>query len=106
MCAEGEPGCRVDSSCREDSGDARYADDASCCMVGADDEVTQCCQPPVACTKEAKACPDGSTVGRGGPDCEFAPCSSARECADDVQWCPDGTEAVFFRINLKFLKKF
>jgi len=29
---------------------------------------------PVACTEEAKICPDGSAVGRGGPDCEFAPC--------------------------------
>ena len=27
-----------------------------------------------ACTKEAKICPDGSVVGRAGPDCEFAPC--------------------------------
>lgn len=27
-----------------------------------------------ACTKEAKLCPDGSAVGRTGPDCEFAPC--------------------------------
>jgi hypothetical protein len=29
---------------------------------------------PVACTMEAKQCPDGSYVGRGGPDCSFAPC--------------------------------
>jgi hypothetical protein len=28
----------------------------------------------VPCTLEAKACPDGSFVGRQGPDCEFAPC--------------------------------
>lgn len=27
-----------------------------------------------ACTEEAKICPDGSAVGRTGPDCEFAPC--------------------------------
>ena len=27
-----------------------------------------------ACTEEAKICPDGSAVGRVGPDCEFAPC--------------------------------
>ncbi len=31
---------------------------------------------PVACTKEAKICPDGSAVGRTGPNCEFAPCPS------------------------------
>lgn len=29
---------------------------------------------PVACTLEAKVCPDGSTVGRTGPNCEFAIC--------------------------------
>ncbi len=28
----------------------------------------------VACTQEAKMCPDGSAVGRTGPNCEFAPC--------------------------------
>jgi hypothetical protein len=28
----------------------------------------------VACTLEAKLCPDGSAVGRVGPKCEFAPC--------------------------------
>ena len=29
---------------------------------------------PMACTQEAKLCPDGSYVGRTGPNCEFAPC--------------------------------
>lgn len=29
---------------------------------------------PVACTEEAKMCPDGSSVGRIAPSCEFAPC--------------------------------
>ncbi|MES2224083.1 MAG: hypothetical protein V4469_04095 [Patescibacteria group bacterium] len=28
----------------------------------------------VACTMEAKQCPDGSYIGRQGPNCEFAPC--------------------------------
>lgn len=27
-----------------------------------------------ACTQEAKICPDGSSVGRTGPNCEFAEC--------------------------------
>jgi hypothetical protein len=33
-------------------------------------------QPPGGpnCTTEAKICPDGSGVGRTGPNCEFAPC--------------------------------
>lgn len=29
---------------------------------------------PVYCTEDAKLCPDGSYVGRTGPDCEFAAC--------------------------------
>lgn len=29
---------------------------------------------PVACTEEAKQCPDGSYVARTGPNCEFAAC--------------------------------
>ncbi len=29
-----------------------------------------------ACTQEAKLCPDGSYVGRSGPNCEFTPCPS------------------------------
>jgi hypothetical protein len=29
---------------------------------------------PIACTKEAKICPDGSAVGRVGQNCEFAEC--------------------------------
>jgi hypothetical protein len=35
--------------------------------------------PPqeIACTKEAKQCPDGSVVGRSGPKCEFAACPTA-----------------------------
>jgi hypothetical protein len=32
-------------------------------------------QTPAACTMDAKACPDGTYVGRQGPNCEFAPCS-------------------------------
>lgn len=28
----------------------------------------------VACTMDAKICPDGTAVGRSGPNCEFSPC--------------------------------
>ena len=28
----------------------------------------------VACTMEAKICPDGTAVGRQGPSCDFSPC--------------------------------
>ena len=31
-----------------------------------------------ACTQEAKICPDGSAVGRTGPQCEFSPCPSPK----------------------------
>ncbi len=31
----------------------------------------------VACTQEAKICPDGSAVGRSGDDCAFATCPTA-----------------------------
>ena len=30
-----------------------------------------------ACTLEAKICPDGTSVGRVPPDCEFAPCPAS-----------------------------
>ena len=33
--------------------------------------------PSVGCTMEAKICPDGSAVGRTGPDCAFAVCPSS-----------------------------
>lgn len=32
---------------------------------------------PVACTADAKLCPDGSSVGRSGPNCEFDACPAA-----------------------------
>jgi len=37
-----------------------------------------------ACTLEAKICPDGTAVGRSGPDCAFAACPAGNvEDADD-----------------------
>lgn len=41
---------------------------------------------PVACTMEAKMCPDGSFVGRTGPGCEFAACPDA-EIVSVTQYC-------------------
>ncbi|HEY9480731.1 MAG TPA: hypothetical protein VIR98_00690 [Candidatus Paceibacterota bacterium] len=35
---------------------------------------TQGIPPGVVCTMDAKLCPDGSYVGRQGPNCEFAQC--------------------------------
>ncbi len=55
----------------------------------------------VACPMEAKQCPDGSYVGRVGPNCEFAACpkvaqkpaSAPLDCINDVlvKRCPDGS---------------
>lgn len=62
--------------------------------------------PPVnntACTQEAKVCPDGSAVGRTGPDCEFAPCpqivgndSDAHGCKGSAgySWCESQQKCV------------
>jgi hypothetical protein len=36
-------------------------------------------ETPVACTEEAKLCPDGSSVGRSGPTCEFESCPTPQE---------------------------
>jgi hypothetical protein len=36
---------------------------------------------PQACTLEAKLCPDGSSVGRTGPNCEFAACPQVEGAA-------------------------
>jgi hypothetical protein len=44
---------------------------------------------PVACTMEAKQCPDGSYVGRTGPACEFAA-------------CPDGGRATLSGLGISF----
>ncbi|NYZ77745.1 eight-cysteine-cluster domain-containing protein [Candidatus Micrarchaeota archaeon] len=48
-----------------------------------------CIQPPVACTMEAKLCPDGSYVGRVPPDCEFEECPQTKYC-DAMTVCESG----------------
>ncbi|MFA5000653.1 MAG: hypothetical protein WC531_00275 [Candidatus Paceibacterota bacterium] len=40
----------------------------------------------VACTEEAKICPDGSAVGRQGPNCEFAECPVAQAVDETADW--------------------
>lgn len=60
---------------------------------------------PSACPQDAKLCPDGSSVGRIGPNCEFAPCPEAetgltpdtpyaqpggRVCTQEMKQCPNG----------------
>src|SRR3989344_2131130 len=41
-----------------------------------------------ACTQEAKQCPDGSYVGRTGPNCEFAACSGDGTVTGHVTFGP------------------
>ncbi len=60
-------------------------------------------EEPVFCTMDAKMCPDGSYVGRQGPNCEFAACPSSVTpapapspsepvaCTMDAKICPDGS---------------
>lgn len=48
------------------------------------------------CNSEAKICPDGSTVGRSGPNCEFTACPgdnrpSRVSCTKERKICPDGS---------------
>lgn len=50
---------------------------------------------PAACTMEAKICPDGSSVGRTGPKCEFAPCPISIE---EQKKLPIATPAAILQI--------
>ncbi|MDI1227142.1 MAG: hypothetical protein PSY14_05620 [bacterium] len=59
-------------------------------------------EPVRACTKDAKMCADGSSVGRTGPDCQFPSCPEEKGpstpppegrqmCTMDAKICPDGS---------------
>ena len=52
---------------------------------------------PIVCTMEAKLCPDGSYVGRTGPNCEFPPCPAINnkqtECNTNSD-CQNGASCV------------
>lgn len=47
-----------------------------------------------ACTQEAKLCPDGSSVGRVGPNCEFTPCPSPSSSQTDKTATPKTLQEV------------
>jgi hypothetical protein len=43
-----------------------------------------------ACTDDAKVCPDGSSVARSGPDCEFAACPGDAATPEPEGTAPEG----------------
>lgn len=47
---------------------------------------------PVACTADAKICPDGTGVGRSAPSCEFDPCPVSKICEDNQDCVVFGKE--------------
>ena len=55
----------------------------------------------IVCTQDAKVCPDGSAVGRTGPNCEFAECPPMI-CPTDTNVCPDGSMVSRVGTNCEF----
>lgn len=58
-------------------------------------------QEGIACTQEAMQCPDGSYVGRTGPNCEFSPCptSESTPSAETADWKTYKNNAHSFEIK-------
>jgi hypothetical protein len=44
---------------------------------------------PTVCTQDAKVCPDGTTVPRLGPECEFAACPGNADTPPNNGLSPD-----------------
>jgi hypothetical protein len=57
--------------------DCTCADKGIMCTVRACDGGVGSNDAGLRCTTEAKTCPGGSSVGRTGPNCEFAPCPAS-----------------------------
>ena len=75
-CAGGGT-CAYNGATRKAGETFKSTDGCNTCSCSGDGSVActeMACGTNPACTEEAKACPDGSYVVRGGPTCEFAPC--------------------------------
>jgi hypothetical protein len=59
----------------------------------------------VACTMEAKICPDGSAVGRSGPKCEFESCPTSQPSLITIYCESDGCAAKQISIGAGMLIK-
>lgn len=79
------PVCGVNGRTYSSSCDARVA--------GMNIAHNGACEVEKACPQDARICPDGSAVGRTGPNCEFAACPipvpSGNECRTDSD-CAEG----------------
>jgi hypothetical protein len=73
----------------------RICKDGSNAKPGAPGTCDQICpeDTPRACTDDARQCPDGTYVGRTGPNCEFV-CPEPVACPADAKQCPDGSYVV------------
>lgn len=60
----------------------------------------------VACTQEAKMCPDGSYVGRTGPSCAFAACPTVSQNEDSWETMFDRASGLTFRYPAKLPTEF
>jgi len=58
------------------------------CMEGYYRDGDECVEGGIVCTEDAKICDDGSSVGRVGPDCEFALCPEDKVCKYDGEYYP------------------
>jgi len=61
-------------------------------------------QNPVACTLEAKLCPDGTSVGREGPKCDFAECPKLIGGDKDAHGCLPAAGYTWCEVKQKCLR--